>query len=124
MFEITVSGTFNASHAVRMPDGDIESIHDHPWQVKLAVSRSELDGADMVMDFHRLEGILKQIHSTCEGRSLNNLPYFQNAGYSPTAERVAQWLASEVTTYLPAEVELVRIEVTESKNCTATWRPD
>ncbi|MEX0744345.1 MAG: 6-carboxytetrahydropterin synthase [Phycisphaeraceae bacterium] len=123
MFEITVEHTFAASHAIRLPDGSLEPLHGHNWQLTVTLQRDGLDAIETVFDFHALEHIVEQIAQPFHNRHLNDLPPFDTGSISPTAERVAWWVGTQVGQRLPDEVTLQCVRVSEAPRCWAAWRP-
>lgn len=123
MFEITINRVFCAAHAIRLPDGSLESLHGHNWQVHATVAAKQLDDLDLVMDFHVLAGIVDQLLAGVDNRCLNEVPPFSEGRHSPTAERVAWWLGEQIIKQLPAAATLVDVTVSEAPGCTARYRP-
>jgi len=122
MHEITVTSTFTASHAIALPGGKQEPMHDHDWQVEITVSSNQLDEFDMVMDFHQLKNLLDSAVSNLAGQCLNHVKPFDTARIYPTAERIVELLAGTIINRLPEHVALQSVQVTESPCCRATWR--
>ncbi|MFA9479184.1 6-pyruvoyl tetrahydropterin synthase family protein [Phycisphaerales bacterium AB-hyl4] len=123
MYEITIERTFAASHAIRLPDGQLEPIHGHNWPVAVTVERDELDAIETVMDFHDLEAIVDKLVAAFHNRHLNDLPPFAGEAVNPTAERVAWWIGSQTAEQLPEGVRLQQARVGEAPGCWATYRP-
>jgi len=127
MYEITIQRVFAAAHAIRLPDGALEPVHGHNWNVEVTVAASELDSIETVMDFHDLDrmadGLIDQVHN----RHLNEVPPFAGPDgalrINTTAERVAWWFATEIARQLPARVRLVCASVSEAPGCIARYRP-
>ncbi len=115
-FTITLTEVFSAAHAVRMPDGVLEPVHGHNWELRVTVGRAELDGTGFVMDFHDLEGQIKALVGPLNNRCLNDV-----MDLNPTAEHVCLHVARGLR--LPREVWLVAVEVTEAPGCAAAYRP-
>ena len=123
MYEITVTRTFTATHALRLHDGSLEPAHAHEWRACVTVGSRSLDSIETVMDFHELERMAKAVTDTADGRHLNDIPPFNDGPLNPSAERVARWIAAEVTPRLPGGVTLLSVAVTEAEGCVATYRP-
>ena len=123
MYEITVTRVICAAHAIRLPDGSCEPIHGHNWQVRLTVTAAGLNKIDVVMDFHELEEMIDAILTPANNRNLNDLGPFVDGKISPTAERVAWWVGTEIAQHLPQGVTLASVCVTEAPGCQATFKP-
>lgn len=124
MYELCISRIFSAAHAVRLEDGSYEPVHGHNWEARVTVAAVELNRIDMVMDFHHLQQIVDSALQPLHNYNINELPVFSaDSPYSPTAERVAWWLASQIAPALPQHVRLASVTVTEAPGCTATFQP-
>ncbi|MBN4061167.1 6-carboxytetrahydropterin synthase [bacterium AH-315-I18] len=127
MYQIQVDKVFAASHAIRLPSGELEPLHGHNWPVSVTVQAAELDEIDTVMDFHILEDWLDTLLASVHNRHLNDVPPFAdeqgNLCVNPSAERVAWWIGSEIASRLPAHITLVRVSIGEAPGCTAIYLP-
>ncbi len=127
MYEITITRTFAAAHALRLHDGSLEPLHGHNWAIELGVAADELDQIEVVMDFHDLDRIVDGLVGPFHNGNLNDTaPFADEDGVlklNPSAERVAWWLGTRVAAQLPGRVRLIHIRVEEAPGCTATYRP-
>jgi 6-pyruvoyltetrahydropterin/6-carboxytetrahydropterin synthase len=124
MFEIAVTRTFAAAHAIRLPDGSREPVHGHNWVATVVVAADELDAIETVMDFHDLERLVDAVIAPWHNANLDDqAPFAGPGGRNSTAEAVAHHLGEKVALRLPARVRLVHCSVTEAPGCAATWRP-
>ncbi len=120
MFAIEVQTMFFASHQLRLPNGTIEPLHRHHWNVTVRVEAMKLDVLETVMDFHQLEQSLQQLCAVWENRHLNDIPPFDKA-VNPSAERVAQRIAELIASHIPAPAKLRSVSITEAPNCMAIY---
>ena len=120
-FEITIRRWFAASHQLRLADGSLEPLHGHNWQVRLVVARAGagLDDMGTVHDFHDIERRLDAVLGECHNAHLNDVAGFRTL--NPSAEHVARYVAQSVR--LPQQVRVVEVEVWETPDCSATFRP-
>ncbi len=118
-FEIRTVRSFSAAHQLRLLDQSLEPLHGHNWRIAVTVSAPKLDAMDVVMDFHELERLVDAIILPMHNRHLNELPAF--ALLNPSAEGVAVFIARSLA--LPAEVQLVRVEVWETEDNSASFMP-
>ncbi len=124
MFEISVTSTFAAAHAIRLQDGSREPLHGHNWTVTVTVERDALDEIETVMDFHALERLVETVIGPWRNASLEScVPFAGATGRNSTAESVAHHIGTTVALQLPEGVRLLRVSVTEAPGCVATWRP-
>lgn len=127
MHEATIEIVFSAAHALRLPDGSLEPLHGHDWRVRVSVASKQLDEMDTVMDFHELQKIVEGVVGPWRNGNLNALPPFAGddgeLDINPSAERVAERIAWEVSGKLPEPVWLQGVGVREAPGCTARYRP-
>jgi len=126
-YAIRLDRTVRARHAVKLPNGRLEAMHEHLWRICVTVGREELDGSGMVMDFGTLEQLVWQIVGPMTDRVLNEMDPFKGdrADYpSPTAECVARWIGTTLCGQLPSDVRLCEVRVVEAPGCTAIFRPE
>jgi 6-pyruvoyltetrahydropterin/6-carboxytetrahydropterin synthase len=132
-FQITTTRHFSAGHQLRLYDGSLEPIHGHNWVVRITVAAEKLDAIGVVMDFHDLERRVEKIVSPMHNRHLNELPVFSSVKPSdaaanssgpsanPSAENVAAYIGRALA--LPGHVALVSVEVWETPENSAIYRP-
>lgn len=123
MFEITIQRSFTATHALRLSDGSREPIHSHDWQLKVTVGSDQLDSIDTVMDFHDLEAIVERVIQPFQNTDLGQVTPFAEGQLNPSAERLSQWLGTQIAGFLPNHTRLNHVEVEEAPGCTALYRP-
>jgi 6-pyruvoyltetrahydropterin/6-carboxytetrahydropterin synthase len=117
--QITATMHFSASHRLRLYDGSLEPLHGHNWKITVTVGSQKLDEIGVVMDFHDLARRLRDVIHPMHNHHLNDLAAF--AEVNPTAENVAQWVAK--TLPLPESINLVSVEVWETTDFSALYRP-
>ncbi|MEM6755974.1 MAG: 6-carboxytetrahydropterin synthase [Planctomycetota bacterium] len=122
-YDITVERSFHATHALRLPDGSLEPVHPHDWPVRLTVAADTLDGMQCVMDFHRLEAALDAVLAALNQTHLNDVPPFDTPAWNPSAERVAEHIATRVASSIPAPARVVSCQIGEAPGCYATFIP-
>lgn len=118
-FEITTTRYFSAAHQLRLYDGSLEPLHGHNWQLKVTVAAPKLDSIGVVMDFHELERLVDAIVTPLHNRHLNETEAFGKL--NPSAENVALHVGRSLK--LPASVQLVAVEVWETPENSAVFRP-
>lgn len=130
MYEIIVESVFAAAHAIRLPDGSLETTHGHNWPVKVTVAADELDAIETVCDFHLLQALINDALAPWQNKDLNQCEPFTDGtdnpaglAINPTAERVAWAIAEKITPGLPDNCKLASISVGEAPGCTAVYRP-
>ena len=124
-FEITTTRSFAAAHQLVLYDGSLEPLHGHNWRVKVSVAAAKLDAIGVVMDFHELERLVDAIVVPWHNRHLNEFTEFDpsRGGLNPSAENVAVRVAGGLEGKLPAGVRLAAVEVWETPENSAVYRP-
>jgi 6-pyruvoyltetrahydropterin/6-carboxytetrahydropterin synthase len=117
MYDLTTTLYFAAAHQLRLYDGSLEPLHGHNWRVRVCVSAEELDAIGVVMDFHELERLVKQVIDPMHNRHLNDLPAFN--ALNPTTEHVAMHIARSVR--LPNGIRLKWVRVWEAPENSAAY---
>ena len=119
-FEITATRHFAAAHQLRLYDGSLEPLHWHNWKAIIRVAARQLDAIGVVMDFHQLDAALGAITGEMHNRHLNELSAF--ASLNPSTENVALHIARQLR--LPPGVALISVEVWETPENSAVYRPE
>ena len=128
MYRLVVEGTFSAAHAI-VVHGVREPIHGHDWRVRVGVTGQELDGDDLLVDFHALQRALEGVIGPWRTTNLNDAPQFQTV--NPTAEAVARTIGRAMAAWAAGSrhagaprVRVEFVEVTEAPGCAATYLPE
>lgn len=121
MFELLVSGHFDAAHYLRGYGGKCESLHGHRFYVTLAVRGQSLNETGILYDFARLKEKLKEVLNLLDHTCLNDLTPFGEI--NPSVENLSQFIYGELTKRL-ADVSLSFVEVAESPESRARYYPD
>jgi 6-pyruvoyl-tetrahydropterin synthase len=119
MFEVSVSTSFPAVHAVTI-SGVEETPHSHDWKVLAVVSCDALDSDNLLIDFLQLESDLENVVARLRDTDLNANPVLQ--GNNPSTEFVAMYIATELAKKVNSPACLDSIALTEAPNCIATYR--
>jgi 6-pyruvoyltetrahydropterin/6-carboxytetrahydropterin synthase len=118
-FDITATRHFSAAHQLRLHDGALEPLHGHNWKVRVTVSADKLDSIGVVMDFHELYRLLECLLGPLHNTHLNDSPVFGTL--NPSTENVALHVGRSLE--LPRGVRLVAVEVWETPQNSAVYRP-
>lgn len=119
MYTIRVEADFAAAHYLTEYHGKCERLHGHNYLVRAYASGSQLDKAGMLCDFGDLKGRLRDVCSTLDHTSLNDVPAFAS---SPSAERIAHYIFDEMTKLDPS-IPLTAVEVFETATSMARYEP-
>ena len=123
LYEASVEHAFSARHALPLADGKLEPSHEHTWRLKATFRSSRLEGAmGVVVDFTAAQQVLADAVAEMDGADLNQLAAFK--GVSPSAERVAEYLATKLTSQTRSlGGRLHCLSVTEAVGCSAAFYP-
>lgn len=120
MFEVAVESCFRASHAVRLPTGEMEPIHEHDWQVSVVFEGTTLNGDGLLVDFELVRERLLAILAPLRGTNLNEHPAL--GGEPASAERVARRIFESLDDVNWSQATLRCVTVREAPGCSATFR--
>ena len=121
MFEVSVEGRFRAAHQLALPDGDLEPLHEHVWQVRVTYAGAELNKNGLLVDFGVIRERLVEVLRPLEGQNLNRVAVL--GGRPPSAEVVAQYIAHQLPATRGTGVRLNDVEVEEERGCRARYFP-
>jgi len=128
MYAIEVTTTFSAAHQLRLPDGVLEPLHGHNWQLTVRITAAKLDALETVIDFHEIEDALAAVCGPMKNQNLNTLEPFIHK-WNPSAERVAEHVGRQLLPLIAAlpdasarQVRLIEVRITEAPNCLAIWQ--
>ncbi|MGB0715687.1 MAG: 6-pyruvoyl trahydropterin synthase family protein [Phycisphaerae bacterium] len=117
VYSIDVNDSFNATHRVKLPDGEWEPLHGHDWHVTAHFRTEILDTNGMVVDFLEAGEALRSILNAWNHADLNQHPDFADA--PPTAEIVARRILEKLEER--GLQQIARVSVVEAPGCTATF---
>lgn len=119
MYELMVTGRFAAAHSLRNFKGRCEALHGHNWRVEVVVKGSELDQADLLMDFGELKKLMRAALEELDHRHLNEVAPFDRV--NPSSEMIARHLYERIAAGLPPQVAMARVSAWESDDSRATY---
>lgn len=124
---VTKAVEFEAAHWLPDYNGDCGRMHGHSYKLEVSVTRflNLNEGSNMVMDFKRLKGHIKNgILDKWDHQCLNDLPEFEDI--PPTAENMVRNIVQVLQGRLQAdeetkEVILTRVRLYETSSSYAEW---
>jgi len=119
VYELMVTGRFAAAHSLRNFKGRCEALHGHNWRVEVVVKGSELDQADLLMDFGELKKLMRAALEELDHRHLNEVAPFDRV--NPSSEMIAKHLYERIAAGLPPQVTMARVSAWESDDSRATY---
>jgi 6-pyruvoyltetrahydropterin/6-carboxytetrahydropterin synthase len=130
MIAIEVESVFCAAHALRMGQ-ETEALHGHNFRVTVRLTCQKLDGAQTVVDFREVEGLLEQVLAPWQNQNLNMLEPFRGR-VNPSTERLAEQIGLQLQGLLGGladdpvggrGLKVAQVRVTEAPGCAALWMP-
>jgi len=124
MFVLTVEDYFSSAHQLRGYKGKCENIHGHNWRVVLSVQGEALNEIGLLIDFHELKDILKQITGSLDHKNLNEIEPF--TAINPSSENIAEFIAEKVQediTKINPSLYVESVTVWESQTSRCTFYP-
>lgn len=120
MYKIKIISYFSAAHSLREYKGKCESLHGHNWKVEVVISSLKLNDAGMVMDFHDLKLLTKEVIENLDHKHLNDLKYFKE--HNPSSEEIAKYIFDELNgRILEQGCRLEKVRVWETENSCAIY---
>jgi 6-pyruvoyltetrahydropterin/6-carboxytetrahydropterin synthase len=120
MYDLTVESQFAAAHQLRGYKGKCEQLHGHNWRVQVTVSSSKLDDTGIVLDFHELKSIVREIISSLDHSFLNEV--FPFTEINPSSENIAKWIYESFKKKIKKKnCNISSVSVWESETSSATY---
>ncbi len=119
MYEVRVRKCFWAVHGLRLPDGSVEPLHGHNWQVEAVFRGSSLDDCGLLVDFTAVQQALAEVLEPLAGRNLGEVP--ELGGGNPTAELLARHVYERLHGRLGSQAALTAVHVEEAEGCVAAY---
>ena len=95
MFEIQAESIFSAAHHLLNYEGKCENQHGHNWKVVVSVRGTNLNKANILVDFKVLKKELNRVLDLIDHKDLNELEYFK--GESPSSEMISKFIFDEMS---------------------------
>ena len=125
MYILTIEDHFSSAHQLRGYKGKCENIHGHNWKVELNVCGKKLNNIGLLIDFHDLKDILKDVLDTLDHKNINEVIPFDST--NPSSENIAQFIADKVAKELikyDNKVQVESIIVWESHTARCKYIPE
>ena len=120
MYELSITGHFDAAHALDGYPGECRNLHGHTWDVEVAVAGSSLDDIGIVYDFKRLKEDLSAVLEPFDHAYLNEVEPFDTL--NPTAENLARVIFEHLAEVVDDAVSVIEVSVWESPIAKITYR--
>ncbi len=120
MFELSVEVSFSAAHQLRGYKGKCENMHGHNWKVQISVMSEELNDIDLVIDFHELKRMAREVTAPLDHAFLNDI--FPFTEKNPSSENMAKWIFDSMKKKISDNaIRVSAVTVWESDTASATY---
>lgn len=126
-WQLTVSDSFSAAHALRHYQGKCENLHGHNFKAEICVEGTSLSSdTNILIDFKILKSILKKNLDCLDHCILNEKQPFDTI--NPSSENIAKYLWQKINKELALckeatdnNVHLISVTISEKKGQQATY---
>ena len=95
MYTLTVEDHFASAHQLRGYKGKCENLHGHNWKVVVEVQGHNLNEIGLLIDFHDLKKILKNILEHLDHKNLNETAPFDTI--NPSSENICKYIYDKIS---------------------------
>jgi len=121
MYILAVEKDFDAAHYLRGYGGRCEQLHGHRFRVVAHITAEKLNKTGMAYDFTEFKKKLGAVLEKYDHRCLNEIPPFDKI--NPSSENIASTVYKGLKKLLPRGVTLESVDVWESPDACATYKP-
>lgn len=120
MYEVRAEAEFAAAHYLQDYHGKCENLHGHNYTVYAHARGTELDSGGMLVDFGILKKALREVCGKLDHTNLNDMKVFS---HNPSAERIAEYVFTQVRELLPKQYRplLYAVDVFETPTSRARY---
>ena len=120
MYDLMVEADFSAAHQLRGYKGKCEDLHGHNWRVQIVVSSDKLNEIGIVLDFHELKEISREVILPLDHSFLNDV--FPFTEINPSSENIAKWIYDSLKKKLQIKNCMISsVTVWENDSSSATY---
>jgi 6-pyruvoyltetrahydropterin/6-carboxytetrahydropterin synthase len=121
MYIIAVEKSFDAAHYLRGYAGKCEKLHGHRFKVVVRLNCRELNDVGLAYDFTELKRQVMEVIGKYDHQCLNDINPFDNI--NPSSENIAATIYSGLAEAFKNDIRLDSVEVWESPESCALYRP-
>ena len=121
MYIIAVEKSFDAAHYLREYGGKCEKLHGHRFKVVVRLNCRELNEVGLAYDFTVLKGQVMDAIGKYDHQCLNDIPPFDKI--NPSSENIAATIYGGLAELFKNDIRLDSVEVWESPESCALYRP-
>ncbi len=121
MYIISVERSFDAAHFLRGYGGKCEKLHGHRYKVVTRLICRELNEVGLAYDFTVLKRQVAEVIDKYDHQCLNDIEPFDRI--NPSSENIASTIYDTLKAAFKGGVGLDSVEVWESPESSALYRP-
>ena len=95
MYILTVEDNFASAHQLRGYKGKCENLHGHNWKIVIEVQGNNLNDIGLLVDFHELKKILKNVLDCLDHKNLNEVVPFDKI--NPSSENICKYIYDKIS---------------------------
>jgi len=127
MYILTIEDYISAAHQLKGYKGKCENIHGHNWKVEISVYGQKLNDIGILIDFHDLKDMLKEVLQQFDHKNLNDIQEF--AKQNPSSELLSKIIYQKLDKMLKqyshtnkTNINVLSVTVWESATCRSTYQ--
>jgi 6-pyruvoyltetrahydropterin/6-carboxytetrahydropterin synthase len=127
MYILTIEDYISAAHQLKGYKGKCENIHGHNWKVEISVYGQKLNDIGILIDFHDLKDMLKEVLQQFDHKNLNDVKEFTKQ--NPSSELLSKIIYQKLDKMLKqysrtnkTNINVLSVTVWESATCRSTYQ--
>ncbi|MEJ5360616.1 MAG: 6-carboxytetrahydropterin synthase QueD [Spirochaetota bacterium] len=127
MYVLTIEDYISAAHQLKGYKGKCENIHGHNWKVEVSVYGQKLNDIGILIDFHDLKDMLKEVLQEFDHKNLNDIDEFTHQ--NPSSELLSKIIYQKIEKLLKqyskkhsTNINVLSVTVWESASCRSTYQ--
>jgi 6-pyruvoyltetrahydropterin/6-carboxytetrahydropterin synthase len=122
MYLIAVEESFDAAHFLREYGGKCETLHGHSFRAVARLRCPRLNEIGLAYDFTLLKKQFHDVLATYDHHCFNEVPPFDKM--NPSSENIAREVFDQLRKMISGEAVLESVEIWESPQSCAIYKPD
>ena len=123
MYILTVEDNFASAHQLRGYKGKCENLHGHNWKIVVEVQGNNLNDIGLLVDFHELKKMLKNVLDCLDHKNLNEVVPFDKI--NPSSENICKYIYDKISEELKngnynAQMKSVTVWESATSRCSYT----
>lgn len=127
MYILTIEDYISSAHQLKGYRGKCENIHGHNWKIEVSVYGDTLNDIGVLIDFHDLKSMLKQVLQKFDHKNLNDCEEFKSI--NPSSENLSKIIYENMNNMVAAyscannvNIKVFSVTVWESATCRSSYQ--